>query len=51
MQASLPLPPGDIYNVTVTACTERSRNMSTPSIIKLGGPFFSVLVPPLPSAA
>ncbi|XP_068611331.1 LOW QUALITY PROTEIN: receptor-type tyrosine-protein phosphatase O [Brachionichthys hirsutus] len=35
MQASLPLPPGDIYNLTVTACTERSRNTSTPSIIKL----------------
>lgn len=40
MRASLPLPPGDIYNVTVTACTERSRNTSTASIIKLGGPFF-----------
>lgn len=36
MRASLPLPPGDIYNVTVTACTERSRNTSTPNIIKLG---------------
>ncbi|XP_072233557.1 receptor-type tyrosine-protein phosphatase O isoform X2 [Leuresthes tenuis] len=35
MRASLPLPPGDIYNLTVTACTERSRNMSTPNIIKL----------------
>uniref|UniRef100_A0A8C4Z7J0 protein-tyrosine-phosphatase n=1 Tax=Gadus morhua TaxID=8049 RepID=A0A8C4Z7J0_GADMO len=35
MRASLPLPPGDIYNLTVTACTERSRNASTPSIIKL----------------
>ncbi|XP_041833467.1 receptor-type tyrosine-protein phosphatase O isoform X2 [Melanotaenia boesemani] len=35
MQASLPLPPGDIYNLTVTACTERSRNTSTPNIIKL----------------
>ncbi|XP_056877816.1 receptor-type tyrosine-protein phosphatase O isoform X3 [Takifugu flavidus] len=35
MRASLPLPPGDIYNVTVTACTERSRNTSTPTIIKL----------------
>ncbi|XP_068162464.1 receptor-type tyrosine-protein phosphatase O isoform X2 [Antennarius striatus] len=35
MQASLPLPPGDIYNLTVTACTERSRNSSAPSIIKL----------------
>nr|XP_040029331.1 receptor-type tyrosine-protein phosphatase O isoform X2 [Gasterosteus aculeatus aculeatus] len=35
MHASLPLPPGDIYNLTVTACTERSSNTSTPSIIKL----------------
>ncbi|XP_077399781.1 receptor-type tyrosine-protein phosphatase O [Vanacampus margaritifer] len=35
MRASLPLPPGDIYNLTVTACTERSRNTSIPSIIKL----------------
>ncbi|MED6259728.1 hypothetical protein ATANTOWER_029339, partial [Ataeniobius toweri] len=36
MRASLPLPPGDIYNLTVTACTERSRNTSVPNIIKLG---------------
>ncbi|XP_061663501.1 receptor-type tyrosine-protein phosphatase O [Syngnathoides biaculeatus] len=35
MRASLPLPPGDIYNLTVTACTERSRNASLPSILKL----------------
>ncbi|XP_031734712.1 receptor-type tyrosine-protein phosphatase O [Anarrhichthys ocellatus] len=35
MRASLPLPPGDIYNLTVTACTERSRNTSIPTIIKL----------------
>ncbi|CAB1413273.1 unnamed protein product [Pleuronectes platessa] len=35
MRASLPLPPGDIYNLTVTACTERGRNTSTPTIIKL----------------
>ncbi|XP_069543910.1 receptor-type tyrosine-protein phosphatase O isoform X1 [Brachyistius frenatus] len=35
MEASLPLPPGDIYNLTVTACTERSRNTSMPNIIKL----------------
>ncbi|XP_038145065.1 receptor-type tyrosine-protein phosphatase O isoform X3 [Cyprinodon tularosa] len=35
MRASLPLPPGDIYNLTVTACTERSRNTSVPNIIKL----------------
>ncbi|XP_062860865.1 receptor-type tyrosine-protein phosphatase O isoform X2 [Trichomycterus rosablanca] len=35
MKASLALPPGDIYNLTVTACTERSRNTSTPHILKL----------------
>ncbi|XP_040886316.1 receptor-type tyrosine-protein phosphatase O isoform X1 [Toxotes jaculatrix] len=35
MRASLPLPPGDIYNLTVTACTERRRNTSIPNIIKL----------------
>ncbi|XP_023145284.1 receptor-type tyrosine-protein phosphatase O isoform X2 [Amphiprion ocellaris] len=35
MRAHLPLPPGDIYNLTVTACTERSRNTSMPNIIKL----------------
>ncbi|XP_077356366.1 receptor-type tyrosine-protein phosphatase O isoform X2 [Festucalex cinctus] len=35
MRASLPLPPGDIYNLTVTAYTERSRNTSISSIIKL----------------
>lgn len=35
MRARLPLPPGDIYNLTVAACTERSRNTSTPNIIKL----------------
>ncbi|KAK5896357.1 hypothetical protein CgunFtcFv8_009967 [Champsocephalus gunnari] len=35
MSAGLPLPPGDIYNLTVTACTERSRNTSIPHIIKL----------------
>ncbi|XP_019753160.1 receptor-type tyrosine-protein phosphatase O isoform X1 [Hippocampus comes] len=35
MSAGLPLPPGDIYNLTVTAYTERSRNTSVPSIIKL----------------
>lgn len=44
MRASLPVPPGDIYNVTVTACTERSRNASTPSIIRLGAPFFFSLL-------
>ncbi|KAM8909546.1 receptor-type tyrosine-protein phosphatase O isoform 3-T3 [Spinachia spinachia] len=35
MRVSLPLPPGDIYNLTVTAYTERSSNTSTPFIIKL----------------
>ncbi|KAM9771866.1 LOW QUALITY PROTEIN: receptor-type tyrosine-protein phosphatase O [Syngnathus typhle] len=35
MRAGLPLPPGDIYNLTVTACTERGRNTSVPGIIKL----------------
>lgn len=37
MRARLQLPPGDIYNLTVAACTERSRNTSTANIIKLGG--------------
>ncbi|XP_066580446.1 receptor-type tyrosine-protein phosphatase O isoform X2 [Amia ocellicauda] len=35
MKAVLSLPPGDIYNLTVTACTERSKNTSAPHIIKL----------------
>ncbi|XP_035257894.1 receptor-type tyrosine-protein phosphatase O isoform X3 [Anguilla anguilla] len=35
MEATLALPPGDIYNLTVTACTERGRNTSMPHIIKL----------------
>uniref|UniRef100_A0A3P8UVI2 protein-tyrosine-phosphatase n=1 Tax=Cynoglossus semilaevis TaxID=244447 RepID=A0A3P8UVI2_CYNSE len=35
MRAGLLLPPGDIYNLTVTAFTERSKNTSTPNIIKL----------------
>ncbi|XP_060758858.1 receptor-type tyrosine-protein phosphatase O isoform X2 [Neoarius graeffei] len=35
MKAALALPPGDIYNLTVTACTERSRNTSIPHILKL----------------
>uniref|UniRef100_A0A8C1L5P5 Protein tyrosine phosphatase receptor type O n=1 Tax=Cyprinus carpio TaxID=7962 RepID=A0A8C1L5P5_CYPCA len=35
MKASLTLPPGDIYNLTVSACTETSRNTSAPHIIKL----------------
>lgn len=36
MRARLPLPPGDSYNVTVTACTECSRNSSAPTTIQLG---------------
>ncbi|KTF78995.1 hypothetical protein cypCar_00046140 [Cyprinus carpio] len=36
MKASLALPPGDIYNLTVSACTETSCNTSAPHIIKLG---------------
>uniref|UniRef100_A0A674DRK0 Protein tyrosine phosphatase receptor type O n=1 Tax=Salmo trutta TaxID=8032 RepID=A0A674DRK0_SALTR len=35
MGASLVLPPGDIYNLTVSACTEGKRNSSVPNIIKL----------------
>uniref|UniRef100_A0AAY4E4G0 Protein-tyrosine-phosphatase n=1 Tax=Denticeps clupeoides TaxID=299321 RepID=A0AAY4E4G0_9TELE len=35
MKTTLVLPPGDIYNLTVTACTERGRNTSMPHIIKL----------------
>ncbi|KAL0964895.1 hypothetical protein UPYG_G00274040 [Umbra pygmaea] len=35
MRTSLALPPGDIYNLTVTACTENKRNSSIPYIIKL----------------
>ncbi|MGH0120584.1 UNVERIFIED_CONTAM: hypothetical protein FKN15_009371 [Acipenser sinensis] len=35
MRAVLSLPPGDIYNITVTACTERSKNTSQPRIIQL----------------
>ncbi|XP_077565336.1 receptor-type tyrosine-protein phosphatase O isoform X2 [Stigmatopora nigra] len=35
MRAGLPLPPGDIYNVTVTACAERGRNASLPSVVRL----------------
>ncbi|XP_055761686.1 receptor-type tyrosine-protein phosphatase O isoform X1 [Salvelinus fontinalis] len=35
MVASLALPPGDIYNLTVSACTEGKRNSSVPNIIKL----------------
>ncbi|KAE8612935.1 hypothetical protein XENTR_v10007507 [Xenopus tropicalis] len=29
------VPPGDIYNITVTACTERSSNTSLPHIVTL----------------
>ncbi|KAJ8411138.1 hypothetical protein AAFF_G00171440 [Aldrovandia affinis] len=35
MMATLALPPGDIYNLTVTACTEHGKNTSMPYIIKL----------------
>ncbi|XP_015208471.1 receptor-type tyrosine-protein phosphatase O isoform X2 [Lepisosteus oculatus] len=35
MKAVLSLPPGDIYNLTVTACTERSKNTSAPHIVKV----------------
>ncbi|KAJ7987922.1 hypothetical protein DPEC_G00318270 [Dallia pectoralis] len=35
MRANLALPPGDIYNLTVIACTEGKHNASVPYIIKL----------------
>ncbi|XP_028663927.1 receptor-type tyrosine-protein phosphatase O isoform X1 [Erpetoichthys calabaricus] len=35
MKAVLSVPPGDIYNITVTACTERNRSTSIARIIKL----------------
>ncbi|XP_075704938.1 receptor-type tyrosine-protein phosphatase O [Rhinoderma darwinii] len=35
MTAVLGLPAGDIYNITVTACTERSSNTSRPHLVKL----------------
>ncbi|XP_039360770.1 receptor-type tyrosine-protein phosphatase O isoform X7 [Mauremys reevesii] len=35
MTAVLSLPPGDIYNLSVTACTERGSNTSTTQIVKL----------------
>ncbi|XP_019345083.1 receptor-type tyrosine-protein phosphatase O isoform X2 [Alligator mississippiensis] len=35
MTAVLSLPPGDIYNISVTACTERGSNTSTPQLVKL----------------
>ncbi|KFP28386.1 Receptor-type tyrosine-protein phosphatase O, partial [Colius striatus] len=35
MTAVLSLPPGDIYNLSVTACTERGSNTSLPQMVKL----------------
>ncbi|XP_073506703.1 receptor-type tyrosine-protein phosphatase O isoform X2 [Phyllobates terribilis] len=35
MTAVMSLPAGDIYNVTVTACTERSSNTSRPHLVKI----------------
>ncbi|NXD19106.1 PTPRO phosphatase, partial [Spelaeornis formosus] len=35
MTAVLSLPPGDIYNLSVTACTERGSNTSMPRLVKL----------------
>ncbi|XP_069819620.1 receptor-type tyrosine-protein phosphatase O isoform X3 [Dendropsophus ebraccatus] len=35
MTAVLSLPAGDIYNITVTACTERSSNNSLPQTVRL----------------
>uniref|UniRef100_A0A8C9MV16 Receptor-type tyrosine-protein phosphatase O n=1 Tax=Serinus canaria TaxID=9135 RepID=A0A8C9MV16_SERCA len=35
MTAVLSLPPGDIYNLSVTACTERGSNTSVPQLVKL----------------
>ncbi|NXD44430.1 PTPRO phosphatase, partial [Copsychus sechellarum] len=35
MTAVLSLPPGDIYNLSVTACTERGSNTSMPQLVKL----------------
>nr|XP_013803303.1 PREDICTED: receptor-type tyrosine-protein phosphatase O isoform X3 [Apteryx mantelli mantelli] len=35
MTAVLSLPPGDIYNLSVTACTERGSNTSLPQLVKL----------------
>lgn len=36
MTAVLSLPPGDIYNLSVTACTERGSNTSLLQLVKLG---------------
>ncbi|XP_056655273.1 receptor-type tyrosine-protein phosphatase O isoform X2 [Monodelphis domestica] len=35
MTAVLNLPPGDVYNLSVTACTERGSNTSLPHLVKL----------------
>uniref|UniRef100_A0A8C5PGA9 Protein tyrosine phosphatase receptor type O n=1 Tax=Leptobrachium leishanense TaxID=445787 RepID=A0A8C5PGA9_9ANUR len=35
MTTVMDLPPGDIYNITVTAFTERSTNSSRPHVVKL----------------
>ncbi|NWU91905.1 PTPRO phosphatase, partial [Upupa epops] len=35
MTTVLSLPPGDIYNLSVTACTERGSNTSMPRLVKL----------------
>ncbi|XP_063785523.1 receptor-type tyrosine-protein phosphatase O isoform X2 [Pseudophryne corroboree] len=35
MTAAMSLPAGDIYNITVTACTERSSNTSLPYLVRL----------------
>ncbi|KAM4036979.1 receptor-type tyrosine-protein phosphatase O isoform 2-T2 [Anomaloglossus baeobatrachus] len=35
MTAMMSLPAGDIYNITVTACTERSSNTSRPYLVKI----------------
>lgn len=36
MTAILSLPPGDVYNLSVTACTERGSNTSMFRLVKLG---------------
>ncbi|XP_069084560.1 receptor-type tyrosine-protein phosphatase O isoform X2 [Pleurodeles waltl] len=35
MTAVISVPPGDVYNFTVTACTEKNTNTSMPRLIKL----------------
>lgn len=42
MTAVLSLPPGDIYNLSVTACTERGSNTSMPQLVKLGKKYLFV---------